>query len=105
MPKASDVSHEAHTEEDFIGHLAAMLSCSGLRPEWGCDGPVGKQLVCDMATPEASALRPFYFCDFALHRNGMHRDESIDTGKHRKIFLLGMPPFSYQQNHNNTMWL
>lgn len=32
------VCHEAKQEEGFIDHLAAMLSCSGLRPEWWCDG-------------------------------------------------------------------
>lgn len=39
------VSLGASPEEYFIDHLAAMPSCSGLGPEWGCGGPVGEQLV------------------------------------------------------------
>ena len=48
--KHQPVSHGADCEEDFIDHLVAMLSCLGSRPEWGCDGPVGKELVCGTAT-------------------------------------------------------
>lgn len=62
--KYQPVSHGADCEEGFIDHWVAMLSCLGFRPECGCDGPVGKQLVCGMATREASAFHPLYFCGF-----------------------------------------
>ena len=68
----------------FIVLEAALPSYSGLRPEWVCDGPVGKTSAWQSQNGSLSTLPLVLPWFLALYHNGIHGNESIDQSKQRK---------------------